>query len=351
MSRYPSNYKQSAVIPLLDLAQQQNGGWLSLAALNRVAKVRRRGCSAASTSCCGGGRGEGAYAAWRRRLSSLAALPPSRLSAGAGHAGDPCLRGGHLLHYVQPQARPGRRRRRGRSGGARACGCAGLVGALHPPLFPVCSKIGKYHVMVCGTTPCMLQACRQWGRKATCHRLPKPSPRRHCPTPVRPPHFLPHLQGAKGIYAALKQHLGIDYGQTTEVGGGGVGGGWGVRAAWRATAPAAPLAAGLPTWALPPGSQHAHLNPLENSGWHVHSGRDGVHGRLRQRANGARRAAPNRPALPCRRAAAALLHSAGAPVYLSTPPPTPFPNGNHIRWPLRTTPTAWRASHTTTTRT
>lgn len=43
------------------------------------------------------------------------------------------------------------------------------------------SKIGKYHVMVCGTTPCM-------------------------------------LQGAKGIYAALKEQLGIDYGQTTSDG-------------------------------------------------------------------------------------------------------------------------------------
>ena len=43
VSRYPSNYKQSAVIPLLDLAQQQNEGWLSLAAMNRVAEVR--GCS------------------------------------------------------------------------------------------------------------------------------------------------------------------------------------------------------------------------------------------------------------------------------------------------------------------
>jgi NADH:ubiquinone oxidoreductase subunit E len=42
------------------------------------------------------------------------------------------------------------------------------------------SKIGKYHVMVCGTTPCM-------------------------------------LQGAKGIYKALKDHLGIDYGQTSQV--------------------------------------------------------------------------------------------------------------------------------------
>lgn len=39
IARYPTNYKQSAVIPLLDLAQQQNGGWLSLAVMNRVAKV------------------------------------------------------------------------------------------------------------------------------------------------------------------------------------------------------------------------------------------------------------------------------------------------------------------------
>lgn len=43
------------------------------------------------------------------------------------------------------------------------------------------SKMGKYHVMVCGTTPCM-------------------------------------LQGAREIYQTLKQHLGVDYGQTTSVG-------------------------------------------------------------------------------------------------------------------------------------
>jgi len=36
VSRYPSNYKSSAVIPLLDLAQQQNKGWLPLAAMNKV---------------------------------------------------------------------------------------------------------------------------------------------------------------------------------------------------------------------------------------------------------------------------------------------------------------------------
>ena len=39
IARFPINYKQSACIPLLDLAQKQNNGWLSLAAMNRVAKV------------------------------------------------------------------------------------------------------------------------------------------------------------------------------------------------------------------------------------------------------------------------------------------------------------------------
>ena len=42
------------------------------------------------------------------------------------------------------------------------------------------TKMGKYHVMVCGTTPCM-------------------------------------LQGARKIYQTLKEHLGVDYGQTTAV--------------------------------------------------------------------------------------------------------------------------------------
>ncbi len=50
VSRYPSNYKQSAVIPLLDLAQQQNEGWLSLAAMNRVAEVS--GCTEHRAFCC-----------------------------------------------------------------------------------------------------------------------------------------------------------------------------------------------------------------------------------------------------------------------------------------------------------
>merc|ERR1711998_177544 len=44
ISKYPLNYKQSAVIPLLDLAQRQQGvngrgGWLPLAAMNKVAQI------------------------------------------------------------------------------------------------------------------------------------------------------------------------------------------------------------------------------------------------------------------------------------------------------------------------
>lgn len=37
--RYPRNYAAAAVIPLLDLAQRQAGGWLPLAAMNKVARV------------------------------------------------------------------------------------------------------------------------------------------------------------------------------------------------------------------------------------------------------------------------------------------------------------------------
>lgn len=39
LARYPSNYKQAAIIPLLDLAQRQAGGWLPLAAMDKVAKI------------------------------------------------------------------------------------------------------------------------------------------------------------------------------------------------------------------------------------------------------------------------------------------------------------------------
>lgn len=38
LSRYPQNYKQAGIIPLLDLAQRQGGGFLTLAAMDKVAK-------------------------------------------------------------------------------------------------------------------------------------------------------------------------------------------------------------------------------------------------------------------------------------------------------------------------
>eukprot|EP00003_Mantamonas_plastica_P011911 TRINITY_DN218_c1_g1_i6.p1 TRINITY_DN218_c1_g1~~TRINITY_DN218_c1_g1_i6.p1 ORF type:complete len:270 (+),score=68.41 TRINITY_DN218_c1_g1_i6:1318-2127(+) len=39
LAKYPSNYKQAGALPVLDVAQRQNGGWLSLAAMNAVADV------------------------------------------------------------------------------------------------------------------------------------------------------------------------------------------------------------------------------------------------------------------------------------------------------------------------
>lgn len=38
LKKYPTEHKASAVLPLLDLAQRQNGGWLSQDALEAVAK-------------------------------------------------------------------------------------------------------------------------------------------------------------------------------------------------------------------------------------------------------------------------------------------------------------------------
>ena len=36
LGKYPSNFKQSGIIPLLDLAQRQHGGWLPVAAMDKV---------------------------------------------------------------------------------------------------------------------------------------------------------------------------------------------------------------------------------------------------------------------------------------------------------------------------
>lgn len=39
IAKYPSGRQASAVLPLLDLAQRQGGGWLSLAAMDKVAAM------------------------------------------------------------------------------------------------------------------------------------------------------------------------------------------------------------------------------------------------------------------------------------------------------------------------
>lgn len=39
VARYPPQYKKAAVMPVLDLAQRQNGGWVSLSAMNEVART------------------------------------------------------------------------------------------------------------------------------------------------------------------------------------------------------------------------------------------------------------------------------------------------------------------------
>src|SRR6185437_12859373 len=39
IAKYPPGRQQSAVLPLLDLAQRQSGGWLPEAAMNAVAEI------------------------------------------------------------------------------------------------------------------------------------------------------------------------------------------------------------------------------------------------------------------------------------------------------------------------
>ncbi|KAL7422858.1 vacuolar membrane-associated protein iml1 [Cryptotrichosporon argae] len=39
ISRYPPQYKKAAVMPVLDLAQRQNGGWVSISSMNAVAEL------------------------------------------------------------------------------------------------------------------------------------------------------------------------------------------------------------------------------------------------------------------------------------------------------------------------
>ncbi|EPS58913.1 hypothetical protein M569_15898 [Genlisea aurea] len=82
LSHYPSNYKQSGVIPLLDLAQRQHGGWLPVSAMNHIAKIIE--------------------------------VPPIRVY--------------EVATFYSMFNR---------------------------------TKVGKYHLLVCGTTPCMIRGSRE----------------------------------------------------------------------------------------------------------------------------------------------------------------------------------------------
>eukprot|EP01025_Chloroclados_australasicus_P068458 TRINITY_DN9511_c1_g1_i1.p2 TRINITY_DN9511_c1_g1~~TRINITY_DN9511_c1_g1_i1.p2 ORF type:complete len:271 (-),score=34.74 TRINITY_DN9511_c1_g1_i1:450-1262(-) len=99
IAKYPPNFKQSAVIPLLDLAQQQNQGWLPPTAMNKVAQMLE--------------------------------MPEIRVYEVA-------------TFYTMFNR----------------------------------SKVGTYHILVCGTTPCM-------------------------------------IQGSRNIVKAISNHLGIQMGETT----------------------------------------------------------------------------------------------------------------------------------------
>ncbi|XP_040865372.1 NADH dehydrogenase [ubiquinone] flavoprotein 2, mitochondrial-like isoform X1 [Glycine max] len=110
LSHYPSNYKQSATIPLLDLAQQQHGGWLPVSAMDAVAKIVEvppiRVYEVATF-----------YSMFNRaKVKAYCALMLSML----------------LIHINKGQSLSG----------------------------PTCFQVGKYHLLVCGTTPCMIRGSR-----------------------------------------------------------------------------------------------------------------------------------------------------------------------------------------------
>eukprot|EP00002_Diphylleia_rotans_P036672 TRINITY_DN810_c0_g1_i1.p1 TRINITY_DN810_c0_g1~~TRINITY_DN810_c0_g1_i1.p1 ORF type:complete len:246 (-),score=42.49 TRINITY_DN810_c0_g1_i1:197-934(-) len=102
LSKYPDHYKRSATIPLLHLAQRQNKGWVSLAAMNHIAAILE--------------------------------IPPMKVYEVA-------------TFYTMFNRAP----------------------------------VGKYHIQICTTTPCM-------------------------------------LGGSKKIEEALQKALGVHYGETTEDG-------------------------------------------------------------------------------------------------------------------------------------
>merc|ERR1711957_258413 len=55
LSKDPANYRQSGIIPLLDLAQRQNGGWRPVADREKVGKYFIQLCGTTPCMICGAG--------------------------------------------------------------------------------------------------------------------------------------------------------------------------------------------------------------------------------------------------------------------------------------------------------
>lgn len=89
IAKYPADRRQSALLPVLDIAQRQNGGWLSMPALEAVADVIG--------------------------IPALKALEVASF---------------YTMYHLEP--------------------------------------VGKFHIQVCGTTPCMLRGAEEL--KDACHK-------------------------------------------------------------------------------------------------------------------------------------------------------------------------------------
>jgi NADH:ubiquinone oxidoreductase subunit E len=141
VNRYPKNYRQAGIIPLLDLAQRQCGGWLPLVAMQKVtftcvrfsskffpADTRRfysKPCSSCGTVVVDARRWQ---RCWRCRPLRCTRSPPSTRCSTAPRSASTSSR------YL-------------------------VASSLSPALVSPCTlhSINFHkHVQLCGTTPCMV---------------------------------------------------------------------------------------------------------------------------------------------------------------------------------------------------
>ena len=162
LAKYPKNYKMSGIIPLLDLAQRQSGGWLPLAAMDKVAKYV-------------GVAPMRVYEVASRGPARHTRLSPPGGGGGRGEDREGRPRGARV---PRPRPRP--------NGTARSAPRVAWLRARRRTVRRFYTmfnreKVGKYFIQLCGTTPCMV-----------------------C--------------GSEAIKHAIEDHLGIKEGETTKDG-------------------------------------------------------------------------------------------------------------------------------------